>query len=80
MCTVHHDPSTHLSSLLHVETIGEEVRDVDEAHEVVHIALYAACNPGVLDLHRKAAPIMQLASMHLPWHKNLGMKHSSGLD
>ena len=72
----HHDPSAHLSSLLHIETLGEQVGYIDEAHEVVHIALYAACHPRVLDLHGKSAPIMKLASVHLSWHKNLRMKRS----
>lgn len=71
ICTVHHDPVAHLSSLLHIETLRQQVSYVNEAHEVVHIALYAARHPGVLDLHRKSAPIVQLASMHLSQHKNI---------
>jgi len=75
ICTVHHDPIAHLSSLLHVETLGQQFGNIDETHEVVHIALYAACHPGVLDLHGKPAPIVKLASMHLSWHKNPRLEH-----
>jgi len=77
-CTVHHDPIAHLSSLLHIETLGKQVSDVDEAHEVVHVALYAACHPRVLDLHRKPTPIVKLASMHLSWHKSVRLEHPEG--
>ena len=56
---------SYLSCLFHIETLGQQVGNVDETHQVIHIALNAACYPWVLDLHGKASPIMQLASMHL---------------
>lgn len=58
----------HLGSLLYIQALGQQVGNVDEAHQVVHIALYAASHSWVLDLHGKAAPIMQIASMHLRCH------------
>ena len=58
--------STHLSSLLYIQPLGQQIGNVDEAHEVVHITLYAASHPRILNLHGKPPPIVKLASMHLP--------------
>ena len=86
---------SYLCSLLHVQPLGQQVGNVDEAQQVVHIALYAAGHPRILNLHGKAAPVMKLASMHLcstasfPWgytgvasrlHRGYGLATDTGLN
>ena len=56
---------THLSGLLDVEPLGQQVGHFDEAHQVVHITLDASGYSRVLDLHGKAPAIMQVSPMHL---------------
>ena len=55
----------HLSGLLYVEALGQQVGHFDEAHQVVHITLDAAGHAWILDLHGKAPTVMQVAAMHL---------------
>ena len=54
-----------LGRILHVQPLGQQVADADDAHQIVHIALNAASDARVLDLHHHAAPIVQHAAVHL---------------
>lgn len=59
------DLAPRLGRVLHIQPLGQQVANADDAHQVVHIALNAASDARVLDLHHHAAPIVQHAAVHL---------------
>ena len=64
----------NLGSRLHIQALGQQVGEVDDAHQVVHIALDAAGHPWVLDLHGNPAAIMERRPMHLCTMKRIFRK------